>query len=263
MLQLNPPFNWAALRTIDGRTAHRVKCVEKNARKISHSLSHSGRAALGDVVGRIQRENGLNIRSIPLIYADDRQCDDGITTFSTAIGAYITGIDHDIDLQNLTPHLRSSNSYASRHTEEGTEYITKYYAADQISDQIPLLVQEYRAALDNQDILLGSALAYAHLLAIHPLTDGNGRAARRTIINVLSHLYGFPKHLLPLSLMISRDKKRHNDCLKMAQGDTDMPSYLKYFTELMGASFEMMALLAYVRLKRFGDLDDRHVANLS
>jgi len=104
---------------------------------------------------------------------------------------------------------------------------------------IPILMREFSVWLrDGEDIdpLLKAGIAHAHLVAIHPFVDGNGRTARLLAKLLLQkHGHGFRK-LLSLDVYYLRNRDSYIEALRQSLGpkfdkEHDLTSWLEFFTQ--------------------------------
>lgn len=103
---------------------------------------------------------------------------------------------------------------------------------------VPILMREFSVWLrENQSInpLLKAGIAHAHLIAIHPFVDGNGRTARLLATLLLQrHGYGF-RRLLSLDAYYQRNRDQYIQALRQSLGqkftnDYDLTPWLDFFT---------------------------------
>jgi Fic family protein len=103
---------------------------------------------------------------------------------------------------------------------------------------VPSLMREFSLWLredGNIDPILRAGIAHAHLVAIHPFVDGNGRTARLLATLLLQKGgYGFRK-LLSLDTYYQRNRDSYIKALSQSLGkkftpDYDLTSWLKFFT---------------------------------
>jgi len=93
---------------------------------------------------------------------------------------------------------------------------------------LPMLMREFSLWLqDSGDVhpVLRAGIAHAHLVAIHPFVDGNGRTGRLLATLLLQkNGYGFRK-LLSLDAYYQRNRDRYIDALKKSLGPKFTPGY--------------------------------------
>jgi len=93
---------------------------------------------------------------------------------------------------------------------------------------VPPLMREFSLWIRDDDVthpLYKAGIAHAHLAAIHPFVDGNGRTARLLVTLLLQRQgYGFRK-LLSLDSFYQRNKDLYIDGLKKSIGERFAPDY--------------------------------------
>lgn len=103
---------------------------------------------------------------------------------------------------------------------------------------VPMLMREFSLWLrenGNLNPMLKAGIAPAHLIAIHPFVDGNGRTARLLATLLLQRTgYGF-RNLLSLDTYYQRNRDSYLEALKKSFGehftpDYDLTSWLEFFT---------------------------------
>jgi Fic family protein len=103
---------------------------------------------------------------------------------------------------------------------------------------LPIMMREFSLWLREKDSLnpvLKAGIAHAHLIAIHPFVDGNGRTARLlTTLLLQRNGYGF-RNLLSLDAYYQRNRDSYLDALKKSIGERFTPDYdftpwLEFFT---------------------------------
>ncbi|MBM2824382.1 MAG: filamentation induced by cAMP protein Fic [Dehalococcoidales bacterium] len=103
---------------------------------------------------------------------------------------------------------------------------------------VPILMREFSLWLrenGNLNPMLKAGIAHAHLIAIHPFVDGNGRTARLlTTLLLQRNGYGF-RNLLSLDAYYQRNKDSYLEALKKSIGgrftpDYDLTPWLEFFT---------------------------------
>jgi Fic family protein len=103
---------------------------------------------------------------------------------------------------------------------------------------LPILMREFSLWLRENGSLnpvLKAGIAHAHLIAIHPFVDGNGRTARLLATLLLQRNgYGF-RNLLSLDAYYQRNRDSYLNALKQSIGerftaDYDVTSWLEFFT---------------------------------
>jgi Fic family protein len=103
---------------------------------------------------------------------------------------------------------------------------------------VPILMREFTIWLrenESLDPIIKAAIAHAHLIAIHPFVDGNGRTARLLATLVLQKQgYGFRK-LLSLDVYYQGYRDRYIKALSQSLGpkfspDYDLTPWLQFFT---------------------------------
>ena len=113
---------------------------------------------------------------------------------------------------------------------------------------IPILMREFSVWLredENINPMLKAGIAHAHLIAIHPFVDGNGRTARLLAMLLLQRQgYGFRK-LLSLDAYYQRNRDEYLEALQQSLGkrftnDYDLTPWLEFFTK--SVTFQAMKL---------------------
>jgi Fic family protein len=103
---------------------------------------------------------------------------------------------------------------------------------------VPILMRDFSLWLrenDSPNPILKAGIAHAHLIAIHPFVDGNGRTARLLATLLLQRSgYGF-RNLLSLDAYYQRNRDSYLNALKQSIGerftvDYDFTSWLDFFT---------------------------------
>ena len=106
---------------------------------------------------------------------------------------------------------------------------------------MPMLMREFAEWLSSSDdtnMVVKAGIAHAHLVAIHPFVDGNGRTARLLATLLLQRGgYGFRK-LLSLDAHYQRNRDQYIEALRASIGprfdpEYDSTSWLKFFTMSM------------------------------
>lgn len=80
------------------------------------------------------------------------------------------------------------------------------------------------------DGLIRAGIAHLYFVCIHPFEDGNGRIARALSEKALAQSIGQPS-LVALAYQIEKNKKAYYSALEQANKDTDITSWLGYFSE--------------------------------
>ena len=103
---------------------------------------------------------------------------------------------------------------------------------------VPILMREFSLWLrenGNLNPILKAGIAHAHLIAIHPFVDGNGRTARLLATLLLQRNgYGF-RNLLSLDAYYQRNRDNYLEALKKSIGerfsaDYDLTPWLQFFS---------------------------------
>lgn len=103
---------------------------------------------------------------------------------------------------------------------------------------VPILMREFSLWLrENNNInpITKAGIAHAHLIAIHPFIDGNGRTGRLLATLLLQRSgYGF-RNLLSLDTYYQRNRDSYLEALKKSIGerfipDYDLTAWLEFFT---------------------------------
>lgn len=102
-----------------------------------------------------------------------------------------------------------------------------------------LIAQNYR---DLPPILIAIG-AFAHLIAIHPFADGNGRAARLLMSALLRHAELWGDETLPLVYLMYRDRNRHLGALRPVLVDGNWSLFVPYALQWMTAAAELAVVL--------------------
>jgi Fic family protein len=80
--------------------------------------------------------------------------------------------------------------------------------------------------------LARSALTHLYFVSIHPFEDGNGRIARALSEKTLFE-YLHTASLIPLSIIISQNKKKYYDLLEENNKTLEVTNWIKYYGEII------------------------------
>lgn len=120
----------------------------------------------------------------------------------------------------------------------------QYYRHGVMAAQLAEIAAAPRNAGGAAPLLVAIGM-YAHFIAVHPFMDGNGRAARRFLLNVLRGYRLWGDDPLPLAFLLYRDRARYIDGARKLVAGRDWSSFVPYMASLLSAAAELSVLVRH------------------
>lgn len=126
--------------------------------------------------------------------------------------------------------------------------VLRYIRHQFIEQEIVKMIIFARTSTSSCPLVLAIGIA-ANFIAIHPFPDGNGRAGRELLVDILRNYELWGGQNLDLSFLLNRDKYRYLSLQQALFVSGEWDHYLKYMCSALRAAAEM-SFLAHLSSQR-------------